>query len=97
MVWGLLDIEHRGLSTQLEGSISLGSGVVGGTGLFFRAPGSERVEIEQKSALRCEACGTVVICDETQCLACGAVMATGVTVCPQCGWTYEATSQSYPA
>src|ERR1017187_9402389 len=95
MVWGRLGIEHRsGRLIELPdssgpGSISPGPGVIS---LFFWAPGSERVEIERMSALRCEACGTVVICDETECLACGAVMATGVTVCPQCGWTYEVPS-----
>ena len=94
MVWGRLDIERRGSGLPIELPDSSGPGSIS---LFFRAPRSERVEIEQKSALRCEACGTVVICDETQCLACGAVMATGVTVCPQCGWTYEAPSPSLPS
>jgi len=98
MVWGVLSIEHRsgGLIERLDsgpGGIRPGPDVIT---LFFQAPGSGRVEIDRMSALRCEACGTVVICDETECLACGAVMATGVTVCPQCGWTYEAPPPSPP-
>jgi hypothetical protein len=72
----------------------------GGVQLFFRAPGSERVAIEQPAGFRCEVCETVLMCKSTvndteaPCMACGAVMAPGVTVCPQCGWTYETPSQS---
>jgi hypothetical protein len=89
MLWGRIVIEDPGIPR------------VGATGrLFFRAPGAERLAIEQPAGFRCEACGTVVMCKskvtdtEAPCLACGAVMAPGVTVCPKCGWTYETDSES---
>jgi hypothetical protein len=89
MLWGRIVIE-RGAIPGLENI----------AGLVFRAPGAERVAIEQPAGFRCEACGTVVICKskvtdtEAPCLACGVVMAPGVTVCPNCGWTYETDSKS---
>jgi hypothetical protein len=91
MLWGRFSIEQSIPHLGGEGS------------LFFRAPGGERVAIEQATGFRCEACGTVLMCKSTvndteaPCLGCGAVMAPGVTVCPQCGWTYEAPSRVTPA
>jgi hypothetical protein len=92
MLWGRFSIETTIPYLENKGDVHL----------FFRAPGRERVAIEQRTGFRCQECETFVMCKSTandteaQCLACGAVMAAGVAVCPQCGWTYEAPPPSAP-